>query len=460
MHALNGLRIKLSRLMGIDRAVFFAILSKVWSMVAGIVTTLMIAYNFSVEIQGYYYTFFSVLALQVFAELGLGVVISANASHEWAKLSLNSVGQVVGDPDAKSKLTSLGRFALRWYAVAGIVATLGLMFGGMAFFGSTDWKSISTWGAPWALLCIVTGINICCMPILVMLEGCNQVTNVFKYRFIQSITTSLASWIAIYLGAGLWVAPIAGLVTLGVLTLTIGKNYIVFIKEIMLSHPLGPRLDWQKDILPMQWRISVSWMSGYLTFSLFTPVLFHYQGVTTAGQMGMTWSIVNSLTSVAASWIATTAPVFAILISQKRFADLDKLFWRLSVTVVIITTLGAAIIWLIINYLNILQHPYANRLLSPTATAYLLVSTILLVASLPMSTYLRAHKKEPLMALSLISGVATGLIVYFMGRYYSSDGMVIGYFIVMIFVFILVLLIWSNYRKTWHAPIKNSIITT
>ena len=82
MLGLNTLRLKLSRSLEIDRAVFFSIMEKVWTLPAGLVTALLIAAFFSPELQGYYYAFSSLLALQVFAELGLGTVLTCYASHE------------------------------------------------------------------------------------------------------------------------------------------------------------------------------------------------------------------------------------------------------------------------------------------------------------------------------------------------------------------------------------------
>lgn len=448
---LNALRIKIFYFLGVDRAVFFAITGKVWSMGAGLITTLLIASFFPAELQGYYYTFFSVLALQVFAELGLGTVISSYASHEWAKLSFDQHGQVIGDEDALSRLTSLGRFALRWYLVGGAVVTIALAVGGFIFFGSTGWSQVSVWGKPWLVLCVVTGVNLCFLPIWALLEGCNQVSNVYAYRLVQSVASSLAAWLGIYFGAGLWVTSIVGVAALLAMMVTVGRRYAGFIRKIMLSHPQGPHLNWRVDILPMQWRVSLSWLSGYFTFSLFTPVLFHYQGAVVAGQMGMTWAFIAALTGVASSWIMPKAPVFAILIAQRKYAELDQMFWRLTAVVIAVTSVGAVSIWLLVYTLGKLHHPLALRLLSPEATAYFLLATIILAASLPMSTYLRAHKKEPLLVLSLISGLLTGIVVVVMGRYYSVEWVAIGYCAVMTIIFPFAAMVWRRRRAEWHA---------
>ncbi len=57
--------------LGIDRAVFYGILTRAWQFLAAPVTLLLIASRFSPEQQGFYYTMGSLLALQVFFELGL-----------------------------------------------------------------------------------------------------------------------------------------------------------------------------------------------------------------------------------------------------------------------------------------------------------------------------------------------------------------------------------------------------
>jgi O-antigen/teichoic acid export membrane protein len=451
LFALNAFRLKALHFLGIDRAVFLAITGKIWSMGAGLITTLLVASFFSPELQGYYYTFFSVLALQVFAELGLGIVISSYASHEWAKLAFDQHGQVTGDDDALSRLTSLGRFALRWYLAAGTAVTIALTIGGFFFFGSTGWNQVSVWGGPWIVLCVVTGVNLCFMPIWALLEGCNQISNVYAYRLVQSVASSVAAWLGIYLGAGLWVTSIIGVTAMLAMMVTVGRRYTGFIREIMLGHPKGAHLDWRADILPMQWRVSLSWLSGYFTFSLFTPVLFHYQGAVVAGQMGMTWAFITALTAVASSWIAPKAPAFGILIAQRKYTELDQMFWRLTAVVVAVTSVGALGIWALVYALAELHHPFALRILSPLATGYLLLATIILAASLPMSTYLRAHKKEPLLAISAINGVITGTVVVVLGRYYSVEGVTIGYLVVMAMVTPFVALIWHRRRTEWHA---------
>lgn len=435
---------------GTERAVALAVSGKLWSTCAGLLTTLLVASFFAADIQGYYYTFLSILALQVLAELGLGVVITAYSSHEWARLAFDRKGGIRGDADAFSRLCGLGRFALRWYLAAGVIVMLALGLGGLLFFGSTGWSQVSVWGGPWAALCIVTGINVCLLPFWAILEGCNQVANVYAYRLVQAIAVSAVTWLGIWAGAGLWVAPLIGAAAALASVATIGWHYAGFFRTVMFGRPTGPRLAWRADILPMQWRVAVSWLAGYLAFSLFTPVLFHYQGPVVAGRMGMTWAFIGALTGIATSWIAPKAPSFGILIAQGRFAELDRMFWRLTTVVVGVTAAGALAIWTLIYGLGRWGHPLAERLLAPADAACFLVATVLVAASLPMSTYLRAHKKEPLLVLSVVSGIVTGLTVVLAGQHYSARGVAIGYLAATAVITPFVALIWHLKRSEWH----------
>src|SRR5713101_4019800 len=121
----------------IDRAVFFGLLSRIWGLAAGGVTAILIATYFSPETQGYYYTFTTILALQVFVELGLGTVAVQFASHEWSRLSLDESGHIVGDGDSLSRLISVAKAITTCFLFGGFIFPIGLAAAGYVFFSSS-----------------------------------------------------------------------------------------------------------------------------------------------------------------------------------------------------------------------------------------------------------------------------------------------------------------------------------
>src|SRR5438093_5991508 len=118
---------------GFDRAVTFALLTRLWQLAAGPISLLFIAHFFTPEAQGFYYTFASLLALQVFFELGLSVIVINVASHEWSNLRLNADGCIEGSPDALSRLTSFGRQLFRRYGTASAIFLVGAGAAGLTF---------------------------------------------------------------------------------------------------------------------------------------------------------------------------------------------------------------------------------------------------------------------------------------------------------------------------------------
>src|SRR5262245_38433856 len=179
-----------------DRPVLLALLGRSWQILAGPITLLLIAQFFTPEEQGFYYTFASLLALQSFIELGFSVVIINVASHEWAHLSLSEDGPIVGEPRALSRLIDLGRFAFKWYAIGSLIFVISVGSAGFVFLSRSEYASVH-WEAPWFALVALTGFLLWGTPLTSILEGCNQVQTINKFRLSQAIMGSIALWLTL-----------------------------------------------------------------------------------------------------------------------------------------------------------------------------------------------------------------------------------------------------------------------
>ena len=434
----------------VDRPVFFGILLKIWSLATAPIALLLIARFFSPVLQGYYYTFSTLLALQVFVELGLGTVLVQFASHEWSLLRLDPGGKISGDEAALSRLTSLAQLAMKWYLAGALVVVVVVGCGGYFFFTHSGGHDIA-WRGPWFVLCLFSGVTVCLVPVWSLLEGCNQVSSLYKFRFFQGVFSNLFLWSAIALGLKLWVPVIASAATLAAGILFIARRYAVFFKTLLLHKPQGDVITWRKDIFPMQWKIALSWASGYFSYSLFVPVLFHYHGPVLAGQFGMTWSIVGAIGGIASAWLAPQAPQFGMLIARRNFQELSRRFWRvtgiLSSVVLVLSLFCGAIVYA----LNVYYPAFANRLLPPSTVCILLIAQGMVAFSLPFSVFLRAHKREPLLVLSVSAGGLTAVSTLFLGKYYAATGVSLGYLLVNMIIIPFVFVTWVRCRKAWHV---------
>src|SRR5215467_2751964 len=107
--------------LGVDRAIGFTVLARIWASGAGLVTVALIARFLSPAEQGYYYTFGSLVALQIVFELGFSFVILQLASHERANLEISAQYEISGDATSHGRLASVIQKSVRWYSVAAAV---------------------------------------------------------------------------------------------------------------------------------------------------------------------------------------------------------------------------------------------------------------------------------------------------------------------------------------------------
>ena len=63
------------RALPLDRAILYAVAGRSWQGLAGVLSLWIIARSFSLELQGVYYIFLNLLAIQSFFDLGLTAVL-------------------------------------------------------------------------------------------------------------------------------------------------------------------------------------------------------------------------------------------------------------------------------------------------------------------------------------------------------------------------------------------------
>jgi hypothetical protein len=437
-----------------DRAIAFTILARFWQGMAGFITVLLIARFLTLSEQGYYYTFSSLVALQIVFELGFSFVVLQLAAHERAQLTFLPDGQIQGTAVSHSRLASILQKSIRWYSVAGLLMAFALIFAGFHFFEAhqTDGVSVA-WKIPWCLLVIAAMLAFQIDPIFSFLEGCGYITEVARRRFSQAVVGSILAWIAIATKHGLY-AP--ALVILGQVLVGMAFLFSFRLRRLLknlLFYPVGEHfVGWRREIWPFQWRIAISWMSGYFIFQIFNPVLFAYQGPTAAGRMGMSLSIASSVGSVAIAWMNTKASPFGNLIARGEIAALDTLFFRTLWQSTLLLTAGTVVIF---GSLLIVSHSfpeYATRVLPPWVFALLLLTTIISHIVFSEALYLRAHKCEPFLWQSVSVAILVGCTTFLLGKSMGANAVTVSYFLLGG----LLSLAWGTYifrtkRREWHG---------
>jgi hypothetical protein len=426
---------------GVDRVVAYGLLTRLWQAAGGAVSLLLISHYFSPELQGYYYTFLSLLALQAFFELGLYLVVINTASHEWAHLSLSARNTVEGDSVHISRLASLVRFVLAWYSAAALLFVVFVGIGGAWFFSRHDIHSL-VWQPQWIALVVVFSVTLVSSAMLTLLEGCNQVLEVNRTRLRSAVASALLLWAAILGGLGLWASLVSPLVSLAFAASLLFGKYRHFLRALVATRS-GANVDWRHEIWPMQWRLALQGLTNYFSYSLNVPVMFHFWGATVAGQMGMTLQVVAMLQLVAQAWLQARIPQFGIHIARHDYNSLDRIWRQTSVQSIGVALSAGTALWLAILVLDMTGARLASRVLEPFLVALLVIHTVLSQFVQCAVAYVRAHKREMFTLVGVSSGALTGVLILWWGAIWGASGAVWATLLVLaLYSTPLVTLIW------------------
>jgi len=427
---------------GLDFHVLVTLLFRGWGIVAGGATVFLLPLWLSPTEQGYYFTFASVLALQIFFELGLNQIVMQLVSHEVAHLTETTDGRLTGNESHLGRLSSLARLIRRWYGVSAMLFALIGGVAGAVFFSQKGAEPMSVWLGIWVVLICATAANLWLSPGLAVMEGCGKVGQVARLRLVQSVLGYAGLWAVLLSGSGLWAAT-AVLVVSAVCTgywLKAHGDMLRWLSSRAIDLDLENQLRWRTDVLPLQWRIALSWASGYLIFSLFTPMVFSHQGAVEAGRLGMALTVFSAISTIGMSWVNAKAPNFTMHISRGQRRELNVLFKALflrSTIVIALTCVGSVLVaW----YLNQIGLPLMKRIASPSVLAVLAITTVVNSMVFSMAIYMRAHREEPMLTQSIVVGLMIAFGVYI--------GSIYGIFIMM-FLYMLIVIIVSFPWTIW-----------
>lgn len=440
---------------GVNRAIGFGVLTRLWSALAGPLTILLIATRLSKVEQGFYYTFSSILALQVFFELGLLTVLAQFAAHEFAFLSWGDKGEIRGSEAHRDRFIDLLGKGVKWYTISASLLIIALIPMGLWFFNQRAAEAGAfSWKLPWALAVVGVGCNLLLIPFYAVITGSGDVASINRREMLGGMTGSLLGWLTIACGGGLYAIPAvtSGTILVGIAYLYKSKPRLV---QMAYSHAFdsySPRhhIAWWGEVWPMQWKIALSWVSGYFIFQLFTPVLFKYHGPVVAGQMGMTLSITNGLFGISLIWIHSRLPEFGKLIAMKNWQILDKNFNK-SLTMCFVISATLSFFALILLYFIHKYTLFGTRFLPLWQVGILLLAACGNTFVNAWASYLRAHRQEPMLVFSLFGAALIALTTLILGRLFSSVGIVVSNAVVTLFYGVPVTyLIWKRFRIKYH----------
>lgn len=423
-----------------------AVLSyRVWQAGAGILTLAFIAHFLTPIEQGFYYTFASLAAIQSILDMGLSIILVQVSAHHFSGMKWGPLGQVEGEN--VETFTALIFRSLQWYGSAGLVFLLAYPFGVNFLGGSTRDLGYGIHD-PWLLLVVGTSFSFILQPLLSIIEGSGKVVECYAVRLMQAVCGAIAIWVTLAMGGGLY--AVAMMPIMGVLVITLWLLFRQSNLLIQVVRANRTRFAWTEEVWPMQWRIGISWICGYLVVQIHTPLLFKAQSPVAAGQMGLTLTVANMLGLLAMSWMTSQTPELAKVVSQQNWNSLDTKFFRAFSLSNFAFAVGAAVFFAL--RMAIEFTPYGSRFLPPMQTFGLLLAILFSHIAGLFAVYLRAHRREPFMWPSVVAAALVVPCAIMVAPQWGSAGIVTVLLLVNgLFGLPVSIYLWLKLRKAWHA---------
>lgn len=443
---------------GIDGAIAFTSISRIIQAAGGIVSVVLVGTLLNGIEQGFYYTFASILAIQVFFELGLNGIITQYVAHEISNLRQVD-NHYEGNEANLSRVASLLHFTVKWFSALAIFVFFLLIGVGYVFFNYYYISNlVIDWPLPWVLLSLGTTLNFVLSPIMAFIEGLGKVKEIAKIRMFQQFAGLFLLWTGLAMGLKLYAGGISSIIGVFVLFFFIIRMFLPILKSIYYQK-ITVRVNYKTEIFPLQWKIALSWVGGYFIFQLFNPVLFAIEGPVVAGQMGMTLSILNAILALSFAWVSTKIPIFSGFIAQKKYIELDRLFMKTFIQSSIVNFCAMVVLFISIfclRYYNIILigKPFGDKFLPYLPLIFMMISFFLNHIIGSWAVYLRCHKKEPFLVHSLVYAGLSCVSTVILGKYYGVFGITIGYFLIAFILCIWAYNIFLTCKKMWHINEK------
>lgn len=431
----------------LTRDVIYSLSNSLWRLISGPVTLIFIPLFISPVVQGYWFSFNSLGALAMLADLGFTTIVGQFSAHEFAHLRINSATrELEGDQLYLKRISSLFRFVLKWAFTVSMISIPIILSIGIYMFSNKS-QNVN-WLIPWIIFVMVSGINFTLSSVLSFLEGCNQVAEIQQNRIISTITATISTWVFLASGFDLYSLALTSLIgsILNVLLLIYKFKNII---AQLIQCKIVEKLNWRSDFLNLLWKYAISWSSGYFLFQIYTPLSFSFHGPIFAGKVGISMSLTLAMYSISYVWIYVSTPKFNMLASLKKWNSMDKLLSKTLILSIITFIIGIVFVS-ILFYFFADKIPMLSRFLGQIPITILFFAWFLQIPIGAIAVYLRAHKQEPMVWVSLAGAIFTAVSTYFLSKYASSDYLFLGIFIANLAILPVTIYILKSKRLAWH----------
>ncbi len=397
---------------------------------------------------GFWYTFISIAALTTFADLGFTSIITQFSAHEAVNVSFDKKTRNFNNSDIEiSQISSLFRFSIRWSGLLTIACSIAILSIGMLIFGREKGDAVA-WVSPWIIYAISSSLNFFNQVVLAFFEGCNQIVTSQKIKLINGIIANGLGVLGLSRGWGLMALAMPMLLSITVSFIQIFIYYGHVIAR-MLRNGIQDSSIWLRQILKLLWKYAISWISGYLVFQIYNPLVFAKFGSEMAGKVGYLLTIISAFVSIANVWSYVSVPQINMLTEKREWMKLDSVFKK-NLILIDATFLLEVFCCLLLFKLPYLGAFVSSYIFSVKAFLCLSVGYSFQLATSYIGVYLRSHKEEPLMILSVLTAIISLFLTFISIQFLSVEYVFLGFLISVTCMFPFVVRVKMNKTLEWH----------
>jgi hypothetical protein len=139
------------------------------------------------------------------------------------------------------------------------------------------------------------------------------------------------------------------------------------------------------------------------------------------------------------------------MVARREFAELDKLFFRTCWQSTVLLIIGDLSFLLVLHTVGRSFPHLTMRVLPVWAFALIMFTTLTSHIAFCQALYLRSHKREPFLVITVISAILVGSSNLVLGRLWGVNAVVVGNFILaLVYGLPAGTYVFITKRREWH----------
>lgn len=386
-----------------SRVAGISVIGKSLKLLAAPITLLVISKNFSSEELAFYYTFFSLVSMQQLVELGIGHTMKQFITHSYKVEG--------GKWTAKSRceIKGLFHFTKLWFLGVSLFILFGVGVSGYYYLGLSESNVI--WKGAWICLILVSALTTQFSSIIILLDSVQKQEVVQKANMYSGLFGSIALWVSLSMGAGLYSIALSSLVILIIsLAMTISKfnninNKLELVEQAETTDEIF------KKVIPLLSRVSVVWGLGFLFWNAFNLISFAVLSPNNAGKIIFCVTLAKSGMNVAESIIQSQMTIFSNMISNKDIGNAIKIFRKymnISMGILFLGYISFIFVWFLFPDFYIF-----DKLPSPFVVLQVFLFFFLQLYKMLRTNFTRCFKVELFIKPSIFEAIIMPVTFYF-----------------------------------------------